>query len=1855
MATTLLKLKELSQQTIEAIVKSPDAWKKYLNAAPNIFRYSFEDQLLIYAQAPKATAVATYDVWNRIMYRAVKRGSSGIGLIHAKRRYEKIDYVFDVSQTVERYDSRSLNIWKVTDENESQIREYLQDMLSVDELSASIPDLMQSLVKESVEDVIDDLYDALKENVNGTYLDGLEDDQLKYEFRELLNHSIYYVCLGKCGYDPDMYVTNDAFDFITNFNDLSVLRHLGYATTETCNSILHGITICLERNRKRTSQERMVQDTVPVDFKKQDVPNFGTPEHEEIVLSSEPDNHVMRTLPEHPIQIEDVEKGENDYIQLEFLPSEEQQTEQIQLEIGSHELKNNENLILDSEIDAILRLGGGENNSQYSIAARLIKGIDQEAFAAFLSEEYGTGGKGVYLNERKISVWYDQDGLRFARGDSAQEQYDRIMTWQEVSERMISMYEQGNFLPNSIVTDAMKVTGEEYAVRLELMFRDAGILPDEMRHTEEWGDTIQAMLYEKSGQEKIMELFDEIDQAFQEDPSLPGWIQSNNKKYRRIFKELTPDRNHYVLQSMDIAIPQEQFITEDEILSTLGRGSGVSNGKERIYNYLTDISEQHSVQDRIKFLKNEYGIGGRKPGIIGAWHSSADPDVKNYSYTLVKDQLYYRENSRMYPVDLPKATEERVRGMLAIRESVRKLIALQMDENGTDEEIKEEQKQLNDVYDEFYKKYGVISSKGNKRAFSSDASYCLLCSLEILDENGELERKADMFSKRTISRAVPVTKVDTAVEALAVSMSEYARINLSYMAQLTDRSKETIIEELRGVIFFNPETQQWENNDEYLSGNVRRKLAVAREYAKDDSRYQENVHALEEIQPKDLDASEIEVRIGATWLDPEIYEHFMEDVFHTPRYHLNSKRIAVYFSKTTGEWRIKGKQLDGSSNTIAYNTYGTERINAYEILEATLNLHDARVYDRVDRDGQIRYVLNKTETMYAAQRQDSMKEAFQDWIYKDQQRRETICKTYNERFNSVRPREYDGSYLKFPGMNPEIELKPHQKNAVAHQIYGKNTLLAHCVGAGKTYEMVAAAMESKRLGLSQKALFVVPNHLTEQWGAEFLQLYPGANILVATKKDFQPMNRKKFCARIALGNYDAVIIGHSQFEKIPLSDERLKKMLENQIDDILSAIEVAKESNAENFTIKQMEKTRKQLVVKLENLNKKERKDNIVTFEELGVDRLFVDESHYYKNLYLYTKMRNVAGVSQTEAQKSTDMFNKCQYINEVNGGKGITYATGTPISNSMTELFTIQRYLQMDKLQEVGLTQFDSWAATFGETVTAIELAPEGTGYRTKTRFSRFFNVPELMSMVKEVADIKTSDQLNLPVPEVDYKTIVIKPTEEQKEYVADLGERAEQVRNGGVDSSIDNMLKITNDGRKLALDQRLIDASFPDASDGKVAECARQCYQIWKDTKEKKSAQLIFCDLSTPKNDGTFNVYDDLKRKLMDMGVPEREIAYIHNANTDIKKAELFTKVRNGQVRFLLGSTAKMGAGTNVQDRLIALHHLDVPWKPSDIEQQEGRILRQGNQNQKVQIFRYVTEGTFDSYMWQLLENKQKFIGQIMTSKSPVRSCEDVDEAVLSFAEIKALATGNPYIKEKMELDIEVAKLKVLKANHNANIYRLENQIVHEYPLKISTEKSTIRYLEEDWNYYQLNQIRDPERFDMVVEDVHYNEKEAAGKAVLIAAKKVKSKMSKESVEIGSYQGFTMAVRYNYLTETYNVKLQHRMSYLTEIGENGFGNIIRINNVLDNIPKRIARSEQNLQTLESQLEDAKVEVQKPFSKEADLKEKNERLSELNALLNMDETNSPVIEEEQIEEQQIVEGINKLQSRHNVPKFGTR
>ncbi len=991
----------------------------------------------------------------------------------------------------------------------------------------------------------------------------------------------------------------------------------------------------------------------------------------------------------------------------------------------------------------------------------------------------------------------------------------------------------------------------------------------------------------------------------------------------------------------------------------------------------------------------------------------ADPAVKNFSFTNVEGKVYYRENSRMNLVELPKVTAERVLGMIEIRNVTQELINLQLND-GSMEEIRTVQGRLNKVYDSFTAQYGLVSSNANRRAFNQDSSYCLLSSLEILDDKGNLERKADIFTKRTIKKAEPVTSVDTASEALAVCIGEKARVDLAFMAQLMDSTEDKVTEELAGVIFKNPLNGVWETADEYLSGNVREKLQMAETSAANDQSYAINVEALKRVQPKNLDASEIEVRLGATWIKPEYINQFMGEIFHTPGYRLG-KTINVTYVEINGQWNISGKTQD-FGNPLITSTYGTGRANAYRLLEDALNLKDTKIYDTVEEDGKEKRVLNKKETMLAQQKQEMIKGAYKEWIFKDMERREDICRTYNELFNSIRPREYDGSHIQFVGMTPEITLMPHQKNAIAHILYGDNTLLAHCVGAGKTFEMIAAGMESKRLGLAQKCLYVVPNHLTEQWGNDFLRLYPGANVLVATKKDFEPANRKKFCSRIATGEYDAIIIGHSQFERIPLSRERQIQTINRQIEDITFAIEDAANEDGTHFTVKQMEKTKKTLLAKLEKLNDQTRKDDVVTFEQLGVDRLFVDESHYYKNLFLYTKMRNVAGISQTDAQKSSDMFMKCQYLDEITGGKGVTFATGTPISNSMTELYTIMRYLQYGTLQKMGLGHFDAWAASFGETVTAIELSPEGTGYRAKTRFARFYNLPELISLFKETADVQTADMLNLPVPQAEYINEVLKPSEIQQEMVSGFAERAEIVRNGGVDATVDNMLKITNDGRKCALDQRLLNDMLPDDDDSKVNRCVKNAFEIWRETSDQKSTQLIFCDLSTPKNDGSFNVYDDVREKLVEKGIPREEIKFIHEASTEAKKAELFAKVRAGEVRILLGSTPKLGAGTNIQDRLIALHHLDCPWKPSDLEQQEGRILRQGNQNPKVKIFRYVTENTFDSYMWQILENKQKFISQIMTSKSPVRACEDVDDAALSYAEIKALATGNPYIKEKM-----------------------------------------------------------------------------------------------------------------------------------------------------------------------------------------------------------------------------------------------
>lgn len=1194
----------------------------------------------------------------------------------------------------------------------------------------------------------------------------------------------------------------------------------------------------------------------------------------------------------------------------------------------------------------------------------------------------------------------------------------------------------------------------------------------------------------------------------------------------------------------------------------------------------------------------------------------ADPGVKNYSYTIVDERVYYRENSIMKPVDVSETMEQRMKGMVQIRDCTQELIDYQLNEYPEDM-IKSKQAELNELYDAFSKKYGLINSQTNKRAFNQDSSYCLLCSLEKLDDEGNFKGKADMFSKRTIKKAEVVTSVDTASEALAVSLGERARVDLAYMSELTGKSEEEVAKELARVIFQNPVTEKWETADEYLSGNVREKLATARVFAENRPEFAINVTALEGVQPKELDASEIEVRIGATWIEPKYIEDFMRETFETPDYLFDRNLVGVQYSDVTGQWNVKGKNAD-HGNSLVNMTYGTSRANAYRILEDSLNLRDTRIFDTIEEDGKEKRVLNKKETMLASQKQEAIREAFKDWVFRDPERRQTLCAKYNELFNSTRPREYDGSHLKFPGMTPDITLRPHQLNAVAHQLYGDNTLLAHCVGAGKTFEMIAAAMESKRLGLCQKSLFVVPNHLTEQWASDFLRLYPGANILAATKKDFEPANRKKFCSRIATGDYDAVIIGHTQFEKIPLSMERQAAMIERQITEIEMAIEAVKAEKGERYTIKQMEKTKKSLDARLSRLNDTSRKDNVVTFEQLGVDRLFVDESHNYKNLFLYTKMRNVAGIAQTEAQKSSDMFAKCQYMDELTGGKGITFATGTPISNSMTELYTNMRYLQYSTLQKLGLGNFDSWAATFGETQTAIELAPEGTGYRAKTRFAKFFNLPELISLFKESADIQTPDMLKLPVPEAEYENVVLKPSEYQKEMVQSLADRAEAVRDRKVEPHVDNMLKITNDGRKLALDQRLINDMLPDEDNSKSTTCVDKAFEIWEETKEQKSAQLIFCDLSTPKGDGTFNVYEDICNKLKEKGVPPEEIAFIHDANTEKRKAELFAKVRSGQVRFLLGSTAKMGAGTNVQDRLIALHHLDVPWRPSDIEQQEGRILRQGNMNDKVKIFRYVTEGTFDSYSWQLIENKQKFIGQIMTSKSPVRSCEDIDEAALSYAEVKALATGNPYIKEKMDLDIQVSKLKLLKANHTSQRYRLEDNIAKHYPMQITALKERLEGYRADIQTYAAHKPVDKDAFSMKIGNRTYTDKKEAGAALIDMCRS--AKQPNMAVTIGEYQGFKMSVSFDSFFSKFTISLKGSLSHEVEIGADPLGNLQRLSNALEGMTGKMADVEQKLSNVEHQLETAKVEVTKPFAQEQELAEKLERLAELNTLLNMDE-----------------------------------
>ena len=1203
----------------------------------------------------------------------------------------------------------------------------------------------------------------------------------------------------------------------------------------------------------------------------------------------------------------------------------------------------------------------------------------------------------------------------------------------------------------------------------------------------------------------------------------------------------------------------------------------------------------------------------------------ADLTVRNFSYTLIDDKIYFRENSRMYPQELAMTTENRVKGLIEIRDCVRTLLEYQT-EDYPDEDIKREQVKLNQLYDRFTKKYGLINSRGNNSAFSNDSSYYLLCSLEILDENGNLARKADMFTKRTIKPKTEITSVDNANDALIVSLSEKARVDITFMQKLCNMDMDKMLKDLDGEIFNVPEygePNHWVTADEYLSGNVREKLKIAEHFAETDERFNVNVKYLKEVQPKDLSASEISVRLGSTWIPPEDIKVFIEYLLNPSNY--ACQNINVHYNEATSEWWIEGKNYD-KYNIKATNTYGTGRASAYKIIEDSLNLKDTRIYDYYeDENGKRVAELNKKETAIAQAKQEQIKLAFEEWIWKDPERRERLTKFYNERFNSIRPREYDGSHISFDGMNPEITLRKHQVNAIARILYGGNTLLAHEVGAGKTFEMVAAAMESKRLGLCNKSLFVVPNHIVEQFGQEFLQLYPSANVLVTTKKDFETANRKKFCSRIATGDYDAIIISHSQFEKIPMSVERQVTIIQKQIEDITLGIQDLKNNNGERFSIKQMEKTKKSLETRLAKLNDTSRKDDVVTFEELGVDRIFVDEAHYYKNLFLYTKMRNVGGIAQTEAQKSSDLFMKCRYLDELTGGKGVIFATGTPISNSMVELYTMQRYLQYGELEKRHLQQFDAWASTFGETVTAIELSPEGTGYRAKTRFAKFFNLPELMALFKEVADIQTSEMLNLPVPKANYHNVVIEPSEIQKELVKDLSKRAEKIRNRMVDSSVDNMLKITNDGRKLALDQRLTNDMLEDFEHSKVATCADNIYSIWDKTSEDKSAQLVFCDLSTPHNDGKFNVYDDLKTKLIDRGIPEEEIAFIHDANTDARKQELFNKVRRGQVRVLIGSTQKMGAGTNCQDRLIALHDLDCPWRPSDLIQRSGRIIRQGNKNPEVDIYRYVTEGTFDAYLYQLVENKQRFISQIMTSKTPVRFAEDIDETALSYAEIKALAAGNPDIIEKTELDTQVAKLKLLKQNYLSEKYALEDKVIKYYPNEIKRLENRIEDMKEDIEVFNNNNTPDNSFGKMNIKGTDFTERKEAGEKIIEICK---SMTNPEPLEIGEYKGFKIILSFDTMDRKFYASMKNNLSYKTELGSDPSGNITRIDNVLNGIETRLSSIENNLEDTKKNYESAKKEIEKPFPQEEELKTKSKRLDELNIKLNLNNKDKEIIDD---------------------------
>ena len=1775
----------LARKTADSFSRQWEHWAEFLITAARLYKYSYPDQLMIYAQRPDATACAEYDVWNNKMNRYVRRGSKGIALLDESGGYPRLHYVFDVSDTAPRRNALYPDLWQINESLKEPVRSMLAENYGVhsESFGQQLADVAGKLVQSYWDNNSSDILGI----VDGSYLMSYDDAGRELQFKSAAAMGVTYMLLERCGLDPAGWFDEKDFQAVYDFTTSSAVYALGTAVSDCSREVLRQI----ERTVKTTIRRRNIE-------RSQEEYEQQSELHEDRGLfSAEPD---LESAPEaaEPVRKDAPELSDG------AAPGGVQ-----------HDA---------AERDPVPAPVGGGTDGRKQDATADERTVGEEPGSGQGEKPDGVGAAHEQPESAGRGNDPDRADLQLSFLEAA------IPTEAQQIESIDQAYNKLNFSIHNYffakAIDQVRPGGIVAFVtsRYTLDSKDSAA----WKHIAERADLLGAIrlpnnaFRANAGTDVVSDIIflQKRDRPMDHEPA---WVQLGKTADGIAINSYFADHPEMILG--ELTTESTQYGKEEATVVPI-EGANLAD----------------QLREAVQQLEGQYLEAAAEVPDIAETEAErrtlpADPDVKNFSYTVVEGEVYYRENSVMTQVELSGNAKDRVVGMVELRQIVNELIDRQLNDY-PEEDIKEAQEQLNAAYDAFTAQYGLLNDRKNGRLFEDDSSYYLLCSLENLDEQGQLKSKADMFTQRTIRPERVVTSVNSPSEALAVSIGEHGKVDLPYMAELLGTPGEyaQITGELSGVIFKDPNADPadpeagWQMADEYLSGDVRTKLRTAQLAAETNPEFAVNAEALLKAQPKDLEASEIDVRLGATWLAPEIIQKFMAETFQIPYYMRHS--INVKFSQRTAEWRIEGKTAMGKGDIMSCETYGTSRANAYKILEETLNLKDVRIYDTIEgNDGKPKRVLNKRETMLAQQKQQSIKDAFANWIWQDPQRRISLVRQYNELFNSTRPREYNGEHIHFVGMNPEISLREHQRNAIAHVLYGGNTLLAHEVGAGKTFEMAASAMEAKRLGLCQKSLFVVPNHLTEQWAAEFLHLYPNAKLLVARRKDFETANRKKFCARIATGDYDAVIIGHSQFERIPLSFERQERIIQEQIDEIQDAISELKYASGERFTVKQMEKSRKNLEQKLEKLRAADRKDDVITFEQLGVDRLFVDESHAFKNLFLYTKMRNVAGLSTSEAQKSSDMFGKCRYLDEVTGGRGVIFATGTPVSNSMTELYTVMRYLQYGTLQKKNLTHFDCWASTFGETTTAIELAPEGTGYRARTRFAKFFNLPELMAMFKELADIKTSDQLHLPVPEAKFETVVVKPSDIQKEMVQNLSERAAKVHSGTVDASEDNMLCITNDGRKIGLDQRLMNPLLPDDPASKLNACVRNVLQIWEDGREQKLTQLLFCDLSTPKNDGQFNVYDDIKTKLLAAGVPESEVAFIHSADTEAKKAALFSKVRSGDVRILLGSTAKMGAGTNVQDRLVAVHHLDVGWKPSDMTQRNGRIIRQGNRNKEVKVFNYVTEGTFDAYLWQTLENKQRFISQIMTSKSPVRSCDDVDEQALSYAEVKALCAGNPLIKEKMDLDVQVAKLKVLKADHQSQKYRLEDKLLTQFPADIQQQRAHISALKTDAETAAAHP-QDKENFcGMTIKGMMFDDKKTAGERLILAAKELPDT---EPVVLGEYRGFELSVRYEPVRNEQQAVLKGKAIYPVALGADPHGNITRLDNLLAGFDERIANAENRLENLLQQQTAAQAEVEKPFPQEEELAQKSARLAELNAQLDVDEKHhEPEMEETPDEE----------------------